>query len=112
MGSAAVMGANIVELYQVGFGNNSDIKQYGSNNIAESTIDGNSTSSTIVQDGNGNEVVQDLIGNELSYILTQDGNNNAITQTENSSVDTSIPKYDITQIGNSMRIIIINGIAE
>jgi hypothetical protein len=110
-------GANIVEVVQDGLlnavtidqfgnGNFASVEQTGDNNSVDMMVEGQYNFSGIVQRGNGNLVIQDLTGVELNYVITQEGNNNQVTQVENGE---QAKQYEITQIGDGIKIVIMNG---
>jgi len=80
---------NITTIDQAGKGNTTIVEQTGDDNSVDVMVEGQDNISEIVQRGNSNLVAQELTGDELNYVITQEGN--------------------ITQIGDGIKIIIVNG---
>jgi hypothetical protein len=99
--------SNAVGLIQNGGGNATDIRQYGNNNSSDLNIEGDGVRSAIVQQGNNNQVNQSLKGDGLNYVVTQQGNNIQLTQVES---ETHTRQYSVNQVGDGMRVIIVNGL--
>lgn len=93
-------------LSQTGNWNNHLITQIGNENMFEALVVGNNDASNIDQFGNSNMINQSLVGNDMAFILSQHGNSNEITQIEN---DQQSRQYQIYQVGDGMKLIIING---
>jgi minor curlin subunit len=93
-------------LFQNGSGNSHFINQTGNGNMLEASVIGDNNSSTIDQFGNNNIINQDLVGNDMAFILSQIGSGNEINQVE---IDYNPRQYQVQQLGNGMKIMIING---
>ena len=82
------------------------IEQQGENNIVEINLNGMRNQYQVFQLGNQNLVRDNLNGDEFDYTIRQNGNNNVFTR-----IDRGDPpkQYQITQNGDGIEIIIIDG---
>ena len=94
---------NQAQITQNGSGNDNSITQNGNGNQAEINVTGDYNKTQIVQTGNNNVASQDINTSATQYVITQMGNNNSIQRYDNIQ---SPKAYIISQIGNSMHLII------
>jgi len=94
---------NQAQIRQNGSGNDNSITQNGNGNQAEINVTGDYNKTQVVQTGNNNVASQDINTSATQYVITQMGNNNSIQRYDNIQ---SPKAYIISQIGNSMHLII------
>jgi len=94
---------NQAQITQNGSGNDNSITQNGSGNQAEINVTGDYNKTQIVQDGNNNVASQNINSSATKYVIAQMGNNNSITRYDTGQ---SPKAYIISQVGNSMHLII------
>jgi hypothetical protein len=94
---------NQAQITQNGNGNNNSIIQNGNGNQAEINVTGDNNNTQIIQTGDNNVASQNINTSATQYIISQMGNNNSIQRYD----DIQSPKaYIISQVGNSMHLII------
>ncbi|MFB9864252.1 hypothetical protein EFA69_13710 [Rufibacter immobilis] len=97
---------NVAMLQQYGVGNVVNLQQQGSGNSYEGYVSGNYNVSDLYQIGNANRIEQDLQTNNQNYVIRQQGSGNVLTQIEMGS---NAKSYSVEQLGNDMKITIVNG---
>ena len=92
---------NILNLTQVGSGNQSSINQQGNNNLTDLMIEGDFNSTFTMQMGHDNTFERTISGNNQNFDLLQQGNGNTFSLGANA-----LPGMKVTQQGNGMTIIL------
>ena len=96
---------NTAFLYEYGSGLNANVNQQGDNNYLDMSLTGININVDINQNGNDNMINQQISAQDVEYSILQQGSNNEFTQQETNGQALS---YSVSQIGNGMKLIIIN----